>query len=532
MTIRIVNSVKYVGLFTLALLSIIACERDFENIGVQLVDNNQFDTKDTIFEIIVNTKNVVSSQVNQDDPTTRDIDGLTQYLLGVYKSDKFGLLKTTFVSQLGLPSKVDFGDNPSIDTIVLNIPYYSTKLADNSDRTPNFKLDSILGNRDAEYTLSVYELGTFLNALDPIDPTKKKRYFSDETYNKRAMLYSGMFKPNKNDTVLYVKRRFLDSDRNTVDDIDTVKTESVSPSIKLPLDTLFFRNNFINQQNSGVFDSNDSFLDYFRGILIEADGTDGALMTLAMVNASITIYYTNTELKDETDTDLNGNGTTDDTNVPVRTKQSLAFSLSGIRASQYNRDYADGEVNSFFDPNVNVTIGQEKIYVQGAAGSMAEIQLFRDADLEAIRNENWLINEANLTLYVDNPSIDTIVPNRLQLYNLDNNSQIRDVFTEAQINGIGGSLERDDNGNPYRYKFRITDYISEVLKSDNPLPLSRLGLKVFHPTDVPSAIIANDTLNKRFSWIAKGVVLKGFDPMNANDPQRIKLEIFYTINNE
>ncbi|MDX5583878.1 MAG: hypothetical protein QNK20_02960, partial [Aureibaculum sp.] len=64
MTIRIVNSVKYVGLFTLILLSIVACEKDFENIGVGLVDNNQFETKVETFEIIAYNKNVDSSRVD------------------------------------------------------------------------------------------------------------------------------------------------------------------------------------------------------------------------------------------------------------------------------------------------------------------------------------------------------------------------------------------------------------------------------------------------------------------------------------
>jgi len=522
-TKKIVNSLKYFGLSGLILLSVIACERDFENIGIGLVDNNQFTTKDTIFEVIAYTKNIDSSRV----------DGIPQYLLGVYKDDNFGFIKTIFATQLGLPASDDFGDNVAIDAVVLDIPYYVTDTS--TTGIPDFKLDSIIGDQSIEYNLSVYESGTFFNNLDPLDPTKTKRYYSNEDYITRELLYSNMFKPNKNDTVLYVDRRFIDSDPTTVDDIDTIKKSPLLPSIKIPLDTVFFRNNFVNQQSSGVFDSFDNFIDHFRGLIIKAEGTDGSLMALAMSDATVTIYYTNTILTSEalTNTDLNGDGDTDDTEVPIRTKQTKTFPIFGIRANKFDRDYSQSSVgiNSRFD-FPDMVNGEDKLYVQGASGSMSVIELFRGIDLDEIRNKNWLINEANLTFYPDESSSNNI-PEKLFLYRFDKNSQILDVFSEAQINGIGGDLERDETSNsPIKYTFRITDYISEVLKSEDPLTLERIGLKVFHSTDPPNFLTANDTIVKDFSWIAKGVVLKGNKQINPNDPERLKLEIFYTINNE
>jgi hypothetical protein len=521
MTKKIVNNVKYIGLFSLVLLSVIACERDFENIGVGLVDNNEFTTTDETFEVIAYNKNIEASRV----------DGIPEYLLGIFKDNNFGFIKTSFVSQLGLPSSTDFGDNVSIDAVILDIPYYATIEDNLSDGKPQFKLDSILGNQETEYNLSVYESGTFLNTLEPLDPTKNKKYYSDELYNRKTLLYSQLFKPSKNDTVLYVKRRFLDNNINTVDDIDTIKADNTIPSIKLPLDTVFFRNNFVNQQTSGAFDSRDNFIDFFRGIIIEAKedvNKDGSLMALAMSNANVRIYYTNTILTDETDTDLNGDGDTDDTDVPVRTKQTMIFPINGIRANEYIRDYSGSLVNERFI-NTDSINGEDKLYIQGASGSMAIIDFSKDFDLvklNEIRGENWLVNEANLTLYLDDSFTQEKVPDQLFLYNYDYNSQILDVITEAQIAGIGGILERDEDNKPIKYKFRVTDYISEFLKSDDEKPV-RFGLKVFHVTDVPLAII--DTIIDDFSWIAKGVVLNG--NTFAGD-KGLKLEIFYTVNNE
>jgi len=61
------------------------------------------------------------------------------------------------------------------------------------------------------------------------------------------------------------------------------------------------------------------------------------------------------------------------------------------------------------------------------------------------------------------------------------------------------------------------------------LDIARLGIKVYHTTDLP--ITLNDTIVKDFSWKAKGVVLKG-NNRDLTDTEKLKLEIFYTIINE
>ena len=277
------------------------------------------------------------------------------------------------------------------------------------------------------------------------------------------------------------------------------------------------------------FESFDAFSEYFRGIIIEPQSEEGSVMTLAMSDANITVYYSDLVLTDETETDLNGDGDTNDLNVPVYGKQSKVYALSNLRTNAYNRNYSGSLVNDLV-LNPNTTDGEEKLYIQGAAGTMSVVELFRGIDLDEIRNKNWLINEANLTLYLDESS-STNVPDRLFLYRYDQNSQLRDAFTEAQVNGIDGFLDRDDDNNPIKYEFTITDYISEVLKSEDPLSIERLAIKVFHSTDAPNFSAAADTIVRDFSWIAKGVVLKG-NKLPITDAERFKLEIYYTINNE
>jgi len=524
MTTKFVSGIRAVVVFIFALFSIIACEKDFEDIGVDIVDNNLFNTKDAVFEVTTYNKNVERSRV----------DNLPVYNIGILNDINFGSLNSSFVSQLGFSATPDFGLNPIIDKVVLDIPYFATRdTADYNDGKPKFVLDSIIGDLDEEYTIKVHRLATFLNELDPLNPTLVKNYYSDEDYSSAYELYSDGFKPDENDTVLYVERNFLDDDINTVDAIDTIKKEDLKPSIKFVLDKDEIENIFINNASTSDLSSPQNFNNYFRGLWIEPQGSNGSLMTLLMSDASFTIYYTNEVLTDEDEaTDLNGDGDFDDVDVPVRTAQSVSLALAGIRAATYKRSYAGSTVENFLN-NPDSINGENKLFIQGSAGSMSEIKLFKDVDsdsLSAIRNENWLINGAILDLYVDEISSDNI-PNQLYLYNADENSIILDAVTEAQVNGIAGFLEYNDDGTPLKYQFRITDYISEVLRPNNPRKLAnKIAIKTYHSTD---AIIAfNDTIVRDFSWRSKGVILKGNNLTDKTDETRFKLKIYYTVDND
>lgn len=529
---------KNIGLGLIFLFGIISCEKDLEDIAVDLAGEKPFNVGDTLVDIIAYNVNVDSSRTDNNDLSNEPL-----YLLGVDRDANFGLLKSDLITQLFLPLLgVNFGDNAIIDLVVLDIPYYATRDGDqdavdpitgdpikddddNPIQAPNFQLDSVYGNTSQEFNISVYELGTFLNVLDPFDPTKRKSYYSDRPYQKEDNLFSDDFKPNRNDTILYVERRFLDGDPNTIDDIDTIIGSDQNPSMKFNLDNEFFQERFVDHQNSSDFENNDNFIRYFRGLYIEANGTDGALMNLFTKDAKMTIYYTNEEIRDEEDNeDLNYNGIEGEQDVLVKSKQSMNFNFGGVRTGKYVHDYGGSLVeNSLLNPDkVN---GESKLFIQGASGSQGIIDLFTDESLEILRNKNWLINEANLTIYIDGEQSE--VPSQLFLYNEDYNSLISDFYHPLYgVDVFGGLLEYDSDGNPEKYKFRITKYISDILRITDPKAPSKLALRNYLSTDLPTAGILLDTIIKDYNWIPKGVVLHGNLP--NSDEKRIKLEIFYS----
>jgi len=508
MAIKVVNALKYLGLFSIVFFTIISCEKEIESIGVNLVDSDNFTTDKKITEVITANKNIDKVPSN----------GIAQYLLGVYSDNEFGTLKASIVSQLNLPVTAEaynYGTNYGIDSVLMFIPYQSTKSADKySDGKPKFSIDSVFGNPDVEFQLGIYELKTYLNTLDPNDPSKPAIYYSDKEFQKGdTPFYLGNFKVNPNDTVAYVKRYMPNGVTSYTK--DTIKQTDKSPTIKIPLNENLVKQIFVNNAAGAEFQSLDNFQRYFRGFYIEATAltsNKSHLISLAMANAKMVIYYSKDEDEGAT-VDLNGNKINGE--LGVRTKHSYEFAFGSIKSNMLKRDLAPHQS------------GEDRLYIQGAAGSIATIKLFNNENLVDLQDNNWLINDANLIFYVDQNAASNIAPEQLFIYNYSDNLQFTDVMTEG-IDAAGGKLERDVDGKPYRYVFKITDYISRLLKTDEPLELVEIGLKVYNPSDTPSAI--DDIKVRDYSWTPKGVVLFGDDPSFGD--KSVKLEISYTqLNN-
>ena len=251
---------------------------------------------------------------------------------------------------------------------------------------------------------------------------------------------------------------------------------------------------------------------------------DGSLMNLNTNDATMAIYYTNDAVVDEgDDEDLNNNGTTGETGVTVRSKRVSVFPFSGVRTGTYVRDYGGTALqNAVMNPDkIN---GESTLYVQGAAGFETIIELFSEEDMELLRQENWLITDPSLVFYLDGEQNE--VPNQLFLYNYDYGSLVFDFYSVLYGPEIfGGLLEYDSDGNPEKYKFRITGYISQLLHDADPPKLSRLALKNYVATDLPD-FNSLDTVIGDWNWDPRGVVLHGNRP--STNEKRVKLEIFYS----
>jgi len=498
---------------------VISCEKDFTDIKSGIISNTKFDT-DTLTVKSITIENSPIISVTSDNISSEP----GQYLLGVYASDAYEKIEASIVSQLALSAGLQVVDDANvyvsdttvvttIDTVFIKLPYQASL---NEDGTA-YELDSIIGDPSKSFNLNVYESGTYLSILDPLEPSKLNNYQSNDVFEKTGnalnVVSDFQFLPSLTDSIV-VKRWLSDATLATQDTITYFNSTSSIvpvPFAVIPLKEDKIKQMFLDKYELSYFDSQAAFNDYFKGLIIEATGNEGSLISFnfnGTVNPSLEIYYTNTVV---------AGGVVVDTIY-----KNDSFLLSGVRASTYNME--------------DKVYPADKITLQGTAGSEAKINLFgadTDGDgvadkIEELRARNLLINDASLTFYI-NQSIDTTaVPYQLFLYKSDENaipvySQLKDLYSEGAT-VFGGLLERDGSGNKEKYTFRITDYISDILSGETDYSPT-LRLKVVNATDLQTV---SDTIFKNYNWNPKAVTLFNHEAVNGD--KKVELKISYSEN--
>ena len=413
-----------------------------------------------------------------------------------------------------------------------NTVFYSTE-------NSQYRVDSIYGNRLSNLNLKVNELTYYLSNLDPDNNFETSlKYFSSDDFLSKGFygktLYDDQFQLDFNEIRLNYK-----TDDPKTDDIDETKTieTRLTPRLRIPLDIEFFQSKIIDKEGSRNFSNQLDFSNYLRGIIVQiTDSSDDIYLLLNFSNALIRINYEFDRYNNNlTDSDLSDDFVYKDYN-------SFIIETNGITFNNFKKS-----------TNNNIKDGDKsKIYLKGGLGHIAKIRLF-ESDLnknstllDSIRNNNWLINEANLVFYVDQEEIlnwdNEELADRIFLFDMDNSSVILDYDIDNSTQSLnnrnkyfyGGILEYDNNGIPYRYKFRITEYLRELLKNDD-FENSDLGLSL--TSDILnkqfcSAILKNDSekINIPVASVLNpmGTILVGTNPKIKNLEKKLKLEIFYT----
>lgn len=528
--------------FSLLLLLLIGCsDDDLNSVHVDIIDNKNFITEEITRSIEVSSEEILR--------VTSTSDG--QYLFGVYNDTEFGTLQGSFVSQLLLPSDpflYEFVKEPdtlvtsTIDDVVLYIPYQATVQDISDEGEYTYTLDSIFGVKDltqdpatyGAFDFEVRQLTKFLNYLDPNDPSKAKVYYTDEDYSlpsEGALLASGTYAFSANDQVTYISREL---NGMPYQDDEEISLTNKAPRIAIHLDKDFFQQEFLDEMpERGVtpphnkFLSQDEFIRHFKGLYVKATSGDPAAMaSLLLSDAFVEMYYTNV-------VSWVSGGVNVDT-IP----ETKRFSLGGVKASQY------------LYPERTVKTG-DRIYVQGAAGTVANIKLLGYDDnspgevteaLQTLRElsnsdknvPTWLINEASLRFYVDDSYFETAAEKVYKLFLYKKvpeinghpayDSQLLDYITSSNISLVEGDLTTDEAGT--YYNFRITDYITELLDGQNTKNVDNFGLKLFNPNDYPTSV--TDTVVNSTNWDPRGVVMFSGSEATAID-KRAVLKINYSV---
>jgi hypothetical protein len=518
---KIKNTLPTLMAIIFIIVSFLSCQEDFSTLGSDTIGGQDI-------AVILNSSSTVISYSKKLGPV--QTNRLPVYQLGTYNDPVYGKSKFELVSQVSLrTTDPDFGFETSLDSVILYIPYFAE--GDEVDDVITYQLDSVYGSDPIN--IKLYESNYFLRDYDPnTGLQERQKYYSS--------LGSVFDIPSNVGPLIEEITGFIPNNKAYLvqspdgDDEDTDPDETLEPPglrVRLPVE--FFEEKIIDMEGTTELMNNNNFKEYFRGIYFEVDdlGADGNLFLFDINEAIIFMKYTYEETEPEDGVDAE--------------RLSGVFALNFLETNN-NVNLIDNELTPSIDSeleDVDTVNGESALYVRGGEGILTTINLFgEDADgngiadeLDMMRQEEWLINDANLILYVDQ---DKIVGGLL-IYDSENVLVLADYGldpTRTDLPGVAvsehlGILDRgsDENGN--FYKIRITHHISSLVHRDstnNPLALI-VTQNVLSGgfRGVEDSEISGVEMIPSGSVVAhEGTILHGSN--SAIEEKRLKLQIYYT----
>lgn len=551
-----------------------SCDKEFNSIGDDLIGDNHFDLEAEDYSVTAYNQKVTPVASNN----------LPINALGIYDNPVFGTNTANFNTQVALASYAPtLGEGAVIDSVTLNVPYFSTAKSIDDKGVTTYELDSIYGPETGKIKLSVYESGIFLNNYNANNYDISKFYNTNRNsdFETQATTNPNVFGERlnnstniaENDGFFFNSKEIKETTPKTETAAEVIKR--IKPEMRLHLDKNFFKTKIFDAPASKLA-ADDVFKNYFKGLYFKVEkSTENPttrMATMKFSDGKINIFYkAKTAITTDAETEMES--------------KTLVINLTGNTVSLLEESNPTSDYVSATE-NENPPIPDEKLYLKGGQGSMAVIELFDKTDLgryndegiwedtpnnvsdelDEIRNnvtyKNWLANEANLVFTIDTQKMGTgstdpktaiPEPNRIYLYDLENNTVIADHVddrTPAPNNDpkksrtvLGGIINLDANKRGTTYKIRITNHIRNIIKNADVKNV-KLGLVVTEDinTITSAKLDKTKTAQSIFSEIPAasvmnplGTVLFGSNIPEGDDnyAKRVKLQIYYTkLNNK
>ena len=564
---NIFKALKFPFVSFLILSSFIACDKDFNVIESEVLgeDNTNFSTGIDTINAVAYNKRVDAVQINN----------LPSYLLGVFNDPEFGKTTASIVTQL-TPSAAslneDFGINPTIDSVVIHVPYFSSIESIDADGNNEYQLDSLYGDRSAKYKLTIHKNNYFLRDFNPFgEVNSSQNYFSKaednpELLNNHALNGSQNINFDEYAGEVIIDTVFAPSAKATIlktgEGTDEIITRSV-PAFRYTINSdtekgveqlNFWQQTIVARSGSDDLSSANNFRNYFRGFYLKSEPIEDKgnmiLMNLGSSEANVTIYYTKGDSS-------------------LRTSDEYILNFSGNILNTFNNEFIRPIENG---DNIN---GDETLYLKGMEGSMAVVNLFgtEDSNNNMIPDEldnilmgfrktddngkfikdnsgNYvlkrLLNEAHLIIYEDeNEIVNTVDDNgdsyhnydRIYAYDIKNNTPTFDYLIDPTENNEPffskafslGQRVSASSSDPGKYKIRLTEHLNNIIQSDSTN--YQIGLVLSNNVNFTnsSEILNSDDITgipAATILSPRGTILKGSH--EANEEERLLLKVFFT----
>ena len=127
--------------FTVIILTILGCEKEFVSIDSDVVNNNiatNFNNNSQRFNIKAYTKVLDPVQTSN----------LPIYALGVYNDPVYGQTTASILTQVisSIVANPTFGEDPVLDSVVVTIPFFSRSIGITENNVVEYELDSVFGD--------------------------------------------------------------------------------------------------------------------------------------------------------------------------------------------------------------------------------------------------------------------------------------------------------------------------------------------------------------------------------------------------
>ena len=584
-------------LFGVLAILMAACEPEFSQVGSDIITDPNYNTPSATFNIKTYNKAISTVQSNLLDNNYFGFSN--DPIFGNFTANFVAQVSPATLNPT-------FGVNTVLDSVVLTIPYFSRITEVDEDNNNLYELDSVYGNAPIKISIfeNNYFLRDFDPDADFNDQQKyfsDRSTSTGETINisdlEGTLLYENDEFQVSNDPVILTVQEF-DEDGEPVLDEDGepvfTETERLAPSLRIKLDNPgdnYWQERFFEKEDDVVLTNENNFLNYFRGLYFKAEtvSPEGtlALLNVGSTNSNVTLYYTtgfdegdddNDGIPNFADVDPQGDGSVtnstnedgdgindtydvDQTGGIDENGDGIDDDLDGVSSSYTlnitgNRvNFLENDLNNF--PGGNEETGDPKLYLKGTEGNMAVIELFDPEDdsmfeefeefsdydgFIAFAKENWLINEARLTFFVDQSIAQNQEPDRVYISDLANNIFLADWEADQSAGLIPELAKTDhlqplvregdeDNGQGIRYRIEITEHLKNLIQNDSTN--NKLGLFVTSNVLSVDNIELKDqeglieTITQGTFLTPRGTVLHG-SHFPSNTLKRPILEIFYT----
>ncbi|MEN8115765.1 MAG: DUF4270 domain-containing protein [Bacteroidota bacterium] len=397
MKINIRQNIQIVAGFLLLVFIAISCNEK-NDLGIEILPG----------EDLINVKNIVIRNDISAFTYTEDsivTSGKEKSLLGSLNDPVFGKTTVDFATQFRLKSYPDFGSNPVADSVKLYL-YYRF----------------IYGDTETPQRLRVYELESALDA--------------DAQYNQYTDLKS-----------MASVQLLGEIDYTPVVEIDTTKNDTFIQGIVIPLD-ISLAEKLITADSLDLI-NNDVFLEYFKGLYIEAEeqnNVGGTLLSLEATGSALAVYYNNDENKAEEE--------------PDTLYMPFVISQFSAQVNSITHDYSGTKFESNLNQNA---FGDSLIYIQPTGGLKSLIQI--DGLTSWNDSVNTAINRAELVFRVDSiaSGLDKFAPPSQLLFTfIDDDGKERlpiDYYFNPGF--YGGQLYQDKT-----YRFNITQHLQQIIEGN------------------------------------------------------------------